>query len=959
MGLKPAEFLRCVLPEEGYKCAVVVQPTGAKWQKFFATHEELADFISVQDGLGKTTYHACASFKVPENDPPNTPRATRKLGRTHSNALAARAFWLDLDCGEGKPYADAEAGAQTIQNFCRSANLPAPVYVGSGYGLHVYWPLAERLDPEKWQGLAHRLRELCDLHGIAADHSRTTDISSILRTPGTRNRKHGAAKLVEWGGAVGPYNLGDLHVLSEVRNGGGPLVGLPRSNTRSRPSLVASALRTSIDEPRFAEPIAEQCAQLRELRRTGGQLAEPIWYAALGVLCYAEDGHTYAHQWSAGSPAYTFEETQERLERWKETAEGPATCAHFQRLNAKGCESCPFAGKITTPLQLGKHVAIQPKNQEIRKEAQNEIALPEGYAFIDKALVFETEGKNGLPANVLISQYPLYLRSVQTAEINSESFSLQFALELPNEPLREIGISARDFFSANGMSILAGKGAVIHDTDQFKNYVRLAVDKFNKDRRLEMQFEQFGWKEDESAFLCGANLYAPGSIGPAIGSPEIRLRSQYIGPARGGSLDGWSRAANALFASGCEPQAFALLASFAAPLMRFHSSGEGGAIVSLVNDKSGSGKTTALEAVASVWGREEGLKLTDDDTKVSKGLALGVLGNLPCIYDELYNRDPEIIRQFVLMFTNGRDKMRATQDGQIRHTKATWQTIMVLASNNSIVDILSSMDGTDAPAYRLLEFHTDIPKGVAKKGDELKRALKANSGYAGDAYLRYLVQPAVLSFVKAGLPKWTDEIWRKTELQSEHRFWVRTIASVAAAAAIVEKLGLLEFSPQRIVDWAIKQVTENGVDTSLTVGRDPAAMLSQYLNEHIGDMLVVADPWKPMTAVHPIMAPKRELHIRYELREGKIFVNEAHLAKWLVKKGVSRREFIKALGKKMVCIAEGRKTTLGAGTSYAGGQIQAVVFNGKHPAISGLLTEVPRVSDATASSLQEQSALGS
>ena len=210
MGLKPTEFLRSVLPDEGFKCAVIVQPNGAKWQKFFATHEELATFISVQDGLGKTTYHACASFKVPENDPARTPRKARRLGRTGHNALGARAFWLDLDCGEGKPYPDASAAAIAADNFCRSAGLPAPIYVGSGHGLHLYWPLAQMLSPQEWGEQAHRLRELCDRHGLAADHSRTTDISSILRTPGTRNRKHGVERIVEWGGAVGPYRIEEL-----------------------------------------------------------------------------------------------------------------------------------------------------------------------------------------------------------------------------------------------------------------------------------------------------------------------------------------------------------------------------------------------------------------------------------------------------------------------------------------------------------------------------------------------------------------------------------------------------------------------------------------------------------------------------------------------------------------------------------------------------------------------------
>ena len=90
--------------------------------------------------------------------------------------------------------------------------------------------------------------------------------------------------------------------------------------------------------------------------------------------------------------------------------------------------------------------------------------------------------------------------------------------------------------------------------------------------------------------------------------------------------------------------------------MRFHASGDGGAIVSLVSDKSGTGKTTALEAAASVWGRLKGTQIIDDDTTVAKGLKLAVFGNIACTYDELYNRDPEVIRRFVLMFTNGRDK---------------------------------------------------------------------------------------------------------------------------------------------------------------------------------------------------------------------------------------------------------------------------------------------------------------
>jgi hypothetical protein len=59
-------FLAQVLPTEGYKCAMVLDGD-RRWQKFFKTTDELADYILQQDGLGRTVYHACAVFKTPDN----------------------------------------------------------------------------------------------------------------------------------------------------------------------------------------------------------------------------------------------------------------------------------------------------------------------------------------------------------------------------------------------------------------------------------------------------------------------------------------------------------------------------------------------------------------------------------------------------------------------------------------------------------------------------------------------------------------------------------------------------------------------------------------------------------------------------------------------------------------------------------------------------------------------------
>src|SRR5579863_6286730 len=52
-------------------------------------------------------------------------------------------------------------------------------------------------------------------------------------------------------------------------------------------------------------------------------------------------------------------------------------------------------------------------------------------------------------------------------------------------------------------------------------------------------------------------------------------------PYPSAKLEAWSETANMLFAAGCEPQAFALLSSFAAPLMVLFPTSEGGAVVSI------------------------------------------------------------------------------------------------------------------------------------------------------------------------------------------------------------------------------------------------------------------------------------------------------------------------------------------------------------------------------------------
>lgn len=148
--------------------------------------------------------------------------------------------------------------------------------------------------------------------------------------------------------AVGPFPLVTFDTLLKHSKEPAPrpsktiidLLGEPPEHIISRPprNLTKYALAGLEDFPfAYSEPIAEQCEQVRELRDKQGNLSEPRWYAALGVLAFCEDGERYAHEWSSGDPRYTERETQERLDRARQLS-GATTCQRFFNLNRKVCE---------------------------------------------------------------------------------------------------------------------------------------------------------------------------------------------------------------------------------------------------------------------------------------------------------------------------------------------------------------------------------------------------------------------------------------------------------------------------------------------------------------------------------------------------------------------------------------------------------------------------------------------
>lgn len=936
------EFLQAVLPATGAYCYTTIVNGIARNVFVSDIHTLSSEILRVDKRLDSgAVYHACASYDLTGH-------------RRQANVVAVKSLWLDIDVGEGKGYGALNGAISHLSHFVGRYLLPKPILVCSGTGLHAYWPLSRDLSREEWLPIAQALKQACHTFGLAAGPERTADCASILRPPGTTHRKTVLALPVVCGPLNGPYAMeafNGLGIHSVRRPVGTRLVGT--SNLRHKANL-SDYLNVHAPEVVDFELLASNCGQFRIFRDTSGNIAEPLWYSLLGALGFAYDGSRVAHEWSRGHSKYSFEETEGRLDRVKQLS-GPTTCAHIKSLNPKGCEGCAFGS--STPLEAGRQLILQTALPNFLEETSSiqapqtpELCMEgmaiEGYSeykFIKGGLYYVTEGNDNRPSEVKLSSYPVRISSVHVGEINKEQYYYLLQHYKPHNGWHDVVVKPSQMHGQGMMATMADLGVVVHDPTKFLKYIKDSVDSINGKRRAEMSYEQFGWKGSDK-FLYGATLYNSGGTEGAAISPELRLRAQWLKPSVSGSLGGWKQAVDCLMGRGSEGMSFTVLASFASVLMPFFEANEGGAVINLMTRHSGAGKSTALAGATTVWASDpRALELITIDTKVSKAITLGALCNLPCIYDEFDNKDPEVVREFITMFTSGRDKMRGNSDATITHTSSAWRMMLLTASNASIAETIMSLGRSDAPAMRILELPVES-SGTMKPSElvALSKQLYANAGHAGEAFIQYLVQPGVIEWVRERLNLLLDEIFAECHFSKEHRFWARALAAIGCAAIIVEQLELISFSTDRIMKWALDHFRQNAP----IVATKPIPMLellANYLNDSLGQTLTMPGPAQGRTLFTVVgNVPRSEVNVRIELKGSTCYVAEQPLRKWLESHGGGYQELIRDLKHSRMLIADKYPKTLTAGTEIQGGQVRCVVFDIGSPKFSGVLREVER-----------------
>ena len=912
-------FLSAVLAEQGLYCVVGLKK-GTPKQKFVGTVEEVDVLIDELVTEGYDAYFGCAKFETDE-------------GRTAKNAKWFKAFWLDLDCGEGKPYENQAQALTALKDFCKSTGLSKPTIVNSGRGIHAYWTLTEVISYNDWKPSAEGLKKLCAANNLQADPSVTSDAARILRVPGTLNFKNPTEPYT-----VEVMALSDPILFEDFKDtiGADFLSQLPAVNKRTMDAATQALLGNYVS--RFSTIMIKSkegngCAQLSYIYENQTAVSEPLWRSALSIAKFCIDGNEAVHRLSDKDPRYNAQATEDKVAGIPK----PHTCAEFEKQNPNGCEGCPNKGRIKTPIQLGTEIAaataedniVVIKNETLGHEVTVEIPeYPFPYFRGKNGGVY----KKGIPnpdseedsEDILVYENDFYVvKRIIDDEVGE---MVWMRLHLPKDGIREFSIPLTSVLAKDKLrEVIAAKGvaALNKQMDQIMAYVTRWVKELQNMTNAEKSRVQFGWTEDNT-FVIGDREIKTGEI---IYSPPSTATINLV-PAYGkkGTLENWKRVSSWYARPGMEARAFNLFAGFGTPLLKFTNLK--GVQIHLTDDGSGTGKTTIEMMINSIFGHPDESMLLEQDTFKSKMHRMGTVQNLPICIDEITNMANEEVSNLAYIGTQGRGRNRMmSQSNSERINNTSWALILWTSGNRSVHDVLYSMKTfPEGELMRVVEINIPRDTTMSKEEtDELFGMMFDNYGHVGEKYMEYVVahQESIKERIKEVQAKFDAD----AGLTQRERFYSALAAVAIVGGMIAKKLGLHDIDTGPVYQWAVSYFA-NAKDAVRPNSMNPLDILGSYLNEHNQSLLVINSEIDSRTHIEsaPIQIPHRELLTRYEPDTKLLFITVKHFRDWCTKNQASYKTISDMLVKDGV-IQIGIKKRLARGTKLNTPAVNTMVLD--------------------------------
>lgn len=865
--LTRTDFLSLVLPPTGTYCVVGLKKDTKPKQIFVTSVEEINDYADALTHKGYDAYYALASF-------------ADNSGRTNVNAVHLNSFFLDLDCGLGKPYADQQEGVAALKEFVKKVGLPKPTaVVNSGRGVHAYWVVEQPIPKEEWRGLAEGFKALCAAHKLHADPAVTADTARILRIPDTLNFKDPTdpqpVKLLMVGTRVGISALQDKFIVNELHIPGTP----PFQRTIDPTTLALLGNYQSRFKTILIKSVQDSgCAQIKYIYENQEEVEEPLWRAGLSIAQYCVDAPKAIHILSNKHPDYDANVTAKKAAQTK----GPYTCETFKKLSPAACENC--TQKVTSPIQIGREViepteeekvveSLEPLTQEIRTYAIPKYPFPFFRGNVG-GIYRKADPDIETDKDELIFPYDFYV--VKRLYDPEDGECVMMRLHLPKDGVREFIMPLRDVISKDkfiGEIAARGVAALGKKQEKLMMYTTRWVEELQAIGKAEIARKQFGWLSDDSGFIVGEKEirhdtveYSPPSAATLPLVPAFGVK---------GDFHEWKDTINHYRHPGMELRAFSFFMGFGGPLMKFVAGGAlNGFLLNLVSREGGTGKSTLLSAINSIYGNPDALMMTYKDTHNFRLQRFGILQNITATIDELTNMKPELMSDLVYDITSGKGKGRMSAKANVeRINTTTWKLPAVSTSNKFIRDALLSIKSFPEPELlRILEGNLAIDTSMdAIQAKRHFGRLNSNYGHAIVPFMQHVMTnlPQTIDFIN----KINERVDIAANITSNERYWSAGLAMDLAGGIIAGRLGLHDIPIKPVFDMAIELV-KNSRKSNKESMFDSEDFLGAFLQRHFHEILVINGNKDSRTGLEmgPIREPRGPLTARYEPDTKMLFI---------------------------------------------------------------------------------------
>lgn len=957
------EFMKLVLPNTGFPVLGLAtkSPNGHIWYKFkkYNSIEEAAASAVRFDANGETVYFAVNTF----NDWYFDEAKQKNRLRTQTNVHACRSLIEDFDVDPDKAGAfdTREEALAGIKTLAQAVKLK-PTIVSSGGGYHLYFHMKEDVTADQWNHLSALKRDITSYLGVKVDAAVSTDVSRILRPVGTHNRKTDPPRPVElvMEGKVYAYASIERALERFISDNNVPISsGVSGSlGGAALPNAFAAALETNYP-PASAIRVAGFCNAIHEFNISEGNIPEPHWHRAIGVLKHCTDGEEHIQDWSKGHPNYSWDATARKIQEW--TA-GPTLCVEMDR--HIGCmANCKFAGKIKTPIQLGyddeaPSVAEAPAAKDADEDDDEDddedvMAQPfvpvraaimvagqnipywpsKGFRWTGEAMEKSHTDADGVKDWRPFSRtfvYPLnrIRNSEGTWEIHWRALEQNGAPREFFMPMHELAVMdqmAKTFASYE--VFLSPNRTARQDMADFTAGI---IQKLQEWRVETNTYNQFGWNEDRSGFVIGTKMITGTGEETVLCDPGMPADMQ-IDFGTGGTLDEWVSNIDHLYnRPGAEPFQFALCHSMGSALVELVGSSNWHGLPMALTGYGGTGKSTGAKIACGFYGRPIHMERQTGEQGSTLNAAIkriALMGGVPVLLDEFSGRSPDELTRTGYALANGRDKERLGPNGKFTTTGGEWFKNSLITSNDSIVETISKLPaGFRVEATQLRFFEVPLPADIRQKVFPdvsqiwVEHHMDNIYGTACRPFLRFIINNQ--DFVRRQLVRARGMLNPKSSEDNKERFYRDCIVTAMVAGKIAEKIGLVRFDMKALKAWALGAVV-NLRDSRRDANTDISEHVASFISTLPGRLIVtkrMGDGRKKGTIKEVNLEQNRQPVVgRVAIEDKVVLVTIKSMADWCKEREIQPSALRRELDRQGILLPNSPKTispiNIGAGST--------------------------------------------